>query len=253
MNSKEFTQNAFKVAAEAKTRSVSQMLEIRQHQPLVSRLGKIALGKSLAAFYPPTLNGYPMLGGGCEQVVYASDTEVLKVIGPSVTFSKREARQQATKSQLIFDGSRSYLGGHLLETSFEPIELRGLSATMAIQPRITEGHGYQSSEEVAEMLDEEYNYEQLSSLYESISELHKDTSLYPDIIGPNNIYLTTANNQAELVIVDTELITREVQSRPLGKTGKTAGGIILSKLIFWQSKLQNSNPTRSWSGESIYH
>lgn len=238
MDRKEFTEKAFRVAGEARTHSASQMLELRRHQTFINRVGKVALGKSLALVYPPTFRDYPMLGGGCEQVVYASDDEVLKIISASMTTNKQEARAAAATAQQTHDSCRSYLGAHWHETVFEAVKVKRLSAVAAIQPRITEGHGYETSEEVAKEGGKEYAPEQLSSLHAAVLRLHDETSLYPDIIGAQNIFLNTAEKDGhQLVIVDTLPISSIIQERPIPHIGMTVGELILKKLNDWNEAI----------------
>lgn len=247
----QFGQRVLRSAGEARTHTASEMLNAHTHHQLLLRLSHLAVGKALSSVFPSSLNGLPFWRGGYEQVVYASDDEVRKIISTSLTFRPSQAKEEAKKAQSLHDLCSQYMDRHWLQTYFEPVKVRKLSAVMAVQPKLMPAHVFVNPEAVATAAGANYEADELDSMHESIVGLHAETGFYPDILGSGNILLSAKLVPRQLTIVDTLPVTPKGQERVIREIGTTVQETTRQKLSIWKEAVDTIR-SHSSSREVVY-
>jgi hypothetical protein len=70
----------------------------------------------------------------------------------------------------------------------------------------------------------------LQSLLDGITSLYDNTGLQVDLNGPNNIFLTGDESHPQLEVVDTIMVTPDMQAMPDRTTGLPTGETISRKM-----------------------
>lgn len=233
---RELLQKAVYSAAEAERLSFRERLHKRRNQGLFKCLGKAAVGsitKSLIDV-PRIIRlsdaRYEIIGGGYENIVYASSDEVLKVNVRTLAKDKEEVTDEAQKRQLDFNLCAEYLGPHWLQTDYLTTDFMNAYAVGAIQQRLHPAKSFDSVEEMVAYRDDPEYTAQLESLFTAVTDLYQKTSYYPDLLGPNNIHLMDDMGGPKLIITDTQPASPETQQKLIPNTNQQIQSAIEHKV-----------------------
>lgn len=226
------------LSAEARVRTTRDMWRVRSNQPLGQRLGKTAAGALLRNEFVRTravgrvarsMGDLAVLGHGSEQLVMTEGDQVVKLILASISKEAKVAQDTAQTLQQQNEAFQAHLGDYWLPTDFDTIRLRGSDKTavvarqeLLVGPRLYHTAG---DVEVGSQTEE---------LAERIRTLYADTSLYPDLLGVNN--LARRQDTAQLCILDTIPVSAQSQSNiPQGHT-ETVAELIEARLAVWAAE-----------------
>jgi hypothetical protein len=216
VNKEEFIKRSAQIAANAYTYSFSEMMEQRARQSYATRLAKVCYGKSTRHLLANTINlppdVYGLLAAGGQQIVYATDSKVAKIITHSLTFDKQKAEGHAEWYEEHYDRVIPYVAEHIVETDFDVRRFRGgLFAAIALQPRIRAIKEFQDVDDMVTYRDDDAYIDELRSLFDELTDLYNNTAMRLDLNGPRNIFLE-AEEEPHIRIVDTIVVSPEIQA-----------------------------------------
>jgi hypothetical protein len=228
-------QRSARAAANGYMYSFGEMLEQRAHQSLPHRLMKVMFAKSLAAMVPRASNfsdrEYELLAAGGQQLVYASGGDVVKVVMSSLSLDKERSEAVTMEYQENYEAAKPHLGERMTDTEFDLRRFRGgLFAAIAIQPRLQPTKEFIDVNELIFFRDDEAYTGELQGLLDGLTSLYSATSLQMDLNGPKNIFLTDTAEGPHTEIVDTIVVSPEMQRIPDLNAGMITGETIRRKM-----------------------
>ena len=234
MNTTEFIRRSAQAAGNAHVYSFEEMMEQRASQPYAVRLAKVGYGRSIRRLLMGTLriesDAYELLSAGGQQIVYAAESKVAKIITHSLSFDRDEAETHARWYQDSFDAALPHVAEHMLETTFDTRRLRGgMFAALALQPRIRAAHEFIDVDDLVTYRDDDSYSAQLASLFDSLTNLYNETGLQLDLNGPRNIFLES-EEEPSIKIVDTIVVSPNLQAVVDTSRGITTGQTLLEKM-----------------------
>jgi len=217
MNISRFIERTATAGFYARSHDLSEILQAHSHQAFGERVSKALYAKLIEAVTPSSIRhndqNHKLLGGGGQQTVYASQAEIIKIILGSITRDRHKAESVTEKYSDNFFTVAGYMSEHLTPTDFEVRKFRaGLFASIAIQPRIQAVHEFVDVNDMISYRDDEAYMAQIQSLLDSLTSLYIHTGLQMDLNGPRNILLHEIDSAPRLEIVDTLVVTPELQS-----------------------------------------
>lgn len=235
MNRQEFIQRSLRSAANAQAYSYSEMLAQRARQPAFKRVAKVLFGKTVQPLIPRRLNmagqEYRLYSAGGQQVVYSSDTAVAKLIIDSLSFDKDYTEATAGDYQVRHDSSLPFLGEHTTPTAFDLRRFKGgLFASIALQPRLRPQKEFIDVDDLVFYRHDPAYAAELEAFWQSLTALHAATKLQVDLNGPRNLFLMGSYRQPTIKVVDTIMVSPEMQQLPDLSTGLSTGETIRRKM-----------------------
>lgn len=186
------------------------------------------------------------MGSGYENIVYASEEEVLKFNIRTLTDDELAAKQESVKRERLYEMCGDYLGGHWQDTSYGISPYLGKFAVVAKQPRIQAEATILGIEHMLDYSDEPDYIDELESLFVSIANLYQNTGYYPDILGKGNIVIIRdETDRPGLRVLDTEPASPEEQLKKIPNKQQVIGMEITRNLAIWGDFL---NLSRQQSG-----
>jgi hypothetical protein len=212
------------------------MMERRAGQPLPRRLAKVTYGKLLSPFahIPQSIevasNSYDLSTSGGQQIVFANESGVAKIIMGSLSFERGRTEGEVEGFQGNYDRAVPHMNGHLTETRFDLKRFRGgLYGAIALQPRVRADREFRDIYELVGYRDDEPYIGELESFSDSLATLYADTSLQIDINGARNIFLS-GEEKPRLEVVDTIIVSPEMQVKIDHNRGIPTGETITEKM-----------------------
>lgn len=237
MSKEQYIHRAIHIAADANKYTPLQMLEQRESQPAVYRYGKVALGNLMKPLVsgPFVFNGerYDYLTSGGEQIVYGTSDKVFKINYRLMGRDPGQIEESVRYLQEQSDVIANFLGDHWPTTIYTKVRFKGLHAVGVVQERAKVIQSFYNVEEMLAYEGGESYADELKDLLEAIESLHAATSLYPDIVGDNNIVLAKRGDRPTLQIVDNMPTTPDKMLDPIPAVSMTTGQVIASKLGLW--------------------
>jgi hypothetical protein len=220
---RDILERSFQQSVRAKRLSVGEMLDERSYQPLLARLGKIALYKTAGSVVVDALignyvNDPNFITSGSEQLVFRSDDSesVEKLIVTTLGSSHRKAEEMSRKYQDIYELAAHYMGDFWVDTKFEPVPLKlGSCAVVATQPALEIVKNFEDPEDIWTYSDDINYVEQQLKLLACIRNLYRETSMLPDFGRGNFVTEESAVGTERLKIVDTIPETPKRLDRPM--------------------------------------
>lgn len=218
----------------------------RVNQPFLKRFGKAAVG-SLAKLVTPVpteisedFQPFCLIDNGWEQVVYSSDTAVLKVNFKTLTKDKAKAERAAERSRYFSEECKRYLGNFWPDIDYGVMQyMPGLYAVKSIQPKLEITKLFAGVPELLGYSDSPGFTKQLEDLLQAIKTLNQETGIYPDILGSGNIALARdAKGSERLIFLDTQSASPEIQENRVTNRPYTIGDEIDRQLSIWEEHLE---------------
>lgn len=246
MDKDEFIWRSARAVGNSQVYSFEEMMEQRIQQPYSRRLAKVIYAKSLARLvgsaFTPQGGSYELLSAGGQQLVCATETYVAKVIFDSLSFRRELAEAETSRHQTDYENVLPDMERHLVETSFETRRLKcGAFAAIALQPRLYAVREFVDINDVVTYRDDVAYIKELTSLFDSLSGLYANTGIQMDLNGSKNIFLQDDNGQPKIKIVDTIVVSPELQAVEEPNRRLTTGRIIAEKMdLIGRTVLANS-------------
>ncbi len=169
-------------------------------------------------------------------MVYGTDKDIVKVVATSLSFEPQKAAAATDTLSKNYSLAKEYMGEHITDTRFDLRRLKGgIFAAIALQPRIKALHEFKDVSEMIHLRDDAVYMDRLQSLLDGITGLYRSTGLQVDLNGPNNIFLTGSETRPQLELVDTIIVTPEMQAQPESTTGLPTGETIIRKMSLLSS------------------
>lgn len=247
----------YHLAAEIHRSSAAEMWRYRHKEPLLPRIGKVAIAECLhlLAFrrFINQFEGYHYLDSGSQSVVMASDGEdhVMKVLIHSGTFSEKRAKEMSVAYQSTADTAQKYLGDQWLETTFHPTAMDTMPfalpgyGVVAIQEKVAPAIEAESLENlIADNID--LLAPEMTRMINAVRLLYRDHGGYPDIRGNNNVIPIRQEGHIILKVIDTNMIPGNTNMyRKIPGTNKTVADDITEKIDFLE-QLISENTTKHY-------
>lgn len=210
-------------------------MEQRASQPYALRLAKVCYGKALSQMMADTIklppDVYQLLSAGGQQIVYATDTKVAKVITHSLSFDEKVAESHAVWYQANYNAAEPHVADHIVKTDFDIKSLRnGLFAAIALQPRTKPTREFQDVNDMVTYRDDDAYMDQLRSLFDALTNLYQHKGLQLDLNGPRNLHLEETEAGPAIRVVDTIVVSPNLQAVVDQTRGMTTGQTIIEKM-----------------------
>lgn len=226
-----------KMLFEAENKSVSEIWEVRDGQPLAERLAKTALGSVFQSEYARRalrttmlwrdLPGYHTIGQGDEQIVYRRSKSILKVLHNTDHYGSMGVEEIAQKLQIDSDKCRDQLGKIWTPTNYDTKVIRsiGQKVVVAEQPFVSQANFHLSMEHLS--ADAKVSQAAKTEFAEGLGSLHSSTGLQADVVGVNN---TASLDDGTIVVIDTIAVDQRRQQDLDQGSGLMIGELIDQKV-----------------------
>lgn len=244
MNKESIKQQAAYAALEASRLSFAERIQKRSEQPLLMRLGKAAIGNFARPFVRAPIYiedgkfSYKLINSGYENIVYASDNDVIKLNIRTLSSDKEKVDEEARSREATFNLCKQYLGNHWLDTNYGTREFLGGHVVQAKQPLLMPELVFSDVPQSLEYSDDPKYIRELESLFTAIGYLYTHTGYYPDILGKGNIAaIRNEFNELKIVILDTEPASPSAQEELVPNRNIVIGDEIRANLSLWGQTL----------------
>jgi hypothetical protein len=240
MNSETFIRQSARAGAYARNHSFTEVMNAHSHQPYAERLSKTIYGKLASAIFPQGIavdgRDFRFLGAGAEQLVFATDTEVAKVITMSLTRERDRTEAETMEYDRNYATAKAYMHEHITDTQFDVRRLRGgMFAAVAFQPRLRAMREFADVNDIVNYRDDTVYLNQIQSLLDSLVSLYTEAGLQIDLNGVRNVFLTGEPDSPNLEVVDTIIVSPEMQNRFDVRNGQPVGETINGKMSLLSS------------------
>lgn len=229
------TKRVLALSAEAKRRTVKEMWNVREEQAFIPRLGKSMIGCVLRSEavrgvalsrVSKNAGGLAVLGHGGEQIVMADGNDVIKLLFNTISPDEARTNEEARKLQTEADICQEYLKDYWMPTTFETVEIGNGSrhAVIARQERLVDPTFYRASAGIKAS-------PKLQDTAENLLRLHSEVGLLPDLLGPDNIEIVSADGS--LRQIDTIPVRPSVLSETANGSHMTNGELLLQQVDNW--------------------
>lgn len=218
--------------AEADSKTLAEMWEVRMHQSAPERAGKVALVASMrqplirkcaemAVDFAHEHLELVRIDEGAEQVVYRRGNRAIKELKHNHRHAGMNPDDIAEMLQRASDTSGAIMGDHWTPTDYDVRTSRvtGEKKVIATQPFIRPIESYGSA---PELINGGASTAEKHLFADRLRELHDRTGWFADIAGPNNVGRTGHGLQ----IVDTIPVFPDVQQEVAWRNGQMMGTYI---------------------------
>ena len=227
-------QRTAQAAGNGRVYSYAELVEHMRPKPTRLRYPKAPYANLASLAMPGSLEiggkAYELYSAGGQQIVYAADDQVAKLITRSVSRDRERAEADTNFYTTNYFRALPSAGEHLTCTDFDLRRFKGgIFVTMAMQPRLRALHEFEDINELVAYRDDEAYHAELESLFQAAIALYQDAGLQMDLNGTRNLFLTGWAEEPHIELVDTILVSPEMQA-VTDRSGITTGEALAKKL-----------------------